>query len=286
MQKQSIFRYFRKIAVFLIAGTVLIIISLESLKTIQSDSGLTYERYEAFLHIISDTSRFVVVPLKQLNSTYAPGKVVIAIKHDVDADLERALYMATLEYAHHIRGSYYILHTSDYYLENADNKIVHNEAIVPVLQRIQSYGHEIGWHNDLVTLDVIYKQDAVEFLRSELTWLRSHGIHIVGTSAHGSIFSPKYGYNNYYFWNECKTRTTPDRPNNDFIIMNSDTVVMKHAAMKDFGLTYEAYFLDHNKDYNDIDHVMPDCMIHPDQMLSGQRIIILIHPQYWHYFEE
>ncbi len=62
---------------------------------------------------------------------------------------------------------------------------------------------EIGWHNDLVTLQLIYNINPVTFLHNELNWLRSNGIKIIGTASHGSNYCKVYHYLNFYFFEEC-----------------------------------------------------------------------------------
>ena len=42
---------------------------------------------------------------------------------------------------------------------------VHSDKIIPILKTMQNERHfEIGWHNDLVTLQVIYNINPVTFL--------------------------------------------------------------------------------------------------------------------------
>ena len=133
------------------------------------DTNFTYEKYTRFLVNISDTSKYIVLPLNEFRKKIDTGKVVIGLRHDVDNDLNKARQFSITEKNLGFRSTYFILHSADYYLANPSNKAIHNDAILPVLKDMQdNSGFEIGWHNDLVTLQVVYNIDPVDFLNKEL----------------------------------------------------------------------------------------------------------------------
>ena len=140
---------------------------------------------------------------------------MIGLRHDIDVDLNVAFQFSEIESNLGFRSTYFILHTAPYYLANSNNMAVHSEKIIPILKTMQDDRHfEIGWHNDLVTLQVIYNINPVTFLHNELNWLRSNGINIVGTAAHGSNYCKTYHYMNFYFFEECTYPVVPNRENN------------------------------------------------------------------------
>ena len=168
------------------------------------DTNFTWEKYADFLKKISDTSKFIVLPINEFRKTFDTNKIVIGLRHDVDNDLKVAYRFSKTEKDLGFRSTYYILHTANYYLADPANKAVHSDSILPILRDMQNNsGFEIGWHNDLVTLQVVYHIDPVDFLHQELNWLRNNGIKIVGTSSHGSPYCKIYLYLNYYFFEEC-----------------------------------------------------------------------------------
>jgi hypothetical protein len=252
------------------------------------DTNFTYEKYNDFLLKVSDTSKYLVLPIDSFRKSIDSTKIVIGLRHDVDLDLNKAVLFSEVEKALGFRSTYYILHTADYYLANAENKAIHNEKILPVLKYMQEGGFEIGWHNDLVTLQVVYNIDPVEFLKQELNWLRTNGIKITGSASHGSQYCGIYRYVNLYFFNECSEPPWGKGiyVNNKTIPLGSGTVTIKKGNFSDFNLDYEAYFLNNNKYVSDASFIngrrWDIGMLDLKSLKRGDRIIILIHPIHWH----
>ena len=252
----------------------------------KGDPNFTYKNYVEFLLKISDTSKYIIVPLDKYNETINPNKIIIGLRHDVDLDLNIAYNLSTVENNFGVRSSYYILHTASYYLANSNNMAVHNTSIIPTLKIMQNdYHHEIGWHNDLVTLQLVYKIDPVIFLHQELDWLRGEGLKIKGTASHGSSYCYVYNYLNFYFFEECKNPTIGQFINNDSALVGDQWVKIKHGRLNEFGLDYEAYFLNNNKYYSDasiINGIRWNInMLDLNTLLPGDRVIILMHPIYY-----
>ncbi|MCU0408375.1 MAG: T9SS type A sorting domain-containing protein [Bacteroidales bacterium] len=253
----------------------------------EPDTNFTYEKYSDFLLRVSDTSRYVVLPLNEFRTTFDSRKVVIGLRHDVDIDLNKAFDFSASETELGFRSSYYILHTASYYLANASNMAVHSSRVLPVLKKMQDEGgHEIGWHNDLVTLQAVYNMNPAQFLSSELAWLRSNGINIYGTASHGSGYCYTFKYLNYYFFEECTWPVVGQFVNNLSLPINGKNVPMIKGKLADFGLDYEAYFLNNNKYFSDAsitNNVRWSIgMLNLSQLTAGDRVIILLHPIHWH----
>jgi hypothetical protein len=220
--------------------------------TTEPDTNFTWEKYEAFLNKIADTSKYIVLPLNDFRQTFNSRKIVIGLRHDVDNDLNIAYKFSRVESRLGFRSTYFILHSAAYYLANPNNLAVRTDKIIPILQKMQNEDHfEIGWHNDLVTLQVVYNINPVTFLHNELNWLRSNGIFIVGTASHGSNYCKVYHYLNYYFFEECTYPIVPNFDNNIKVPVGGKEITIKKGKLKDFGLQYEAYFLNNNKAFSD-----------------------------------
>ncbi len=255
--------------------------------TVAPDTNFTWQKYASFLKKISDTSKYVVLPLNEFRQTINSKKIVIGLRHDVDVDLNVAYEFSKIESNLGFRSTYFILHSAPYYLADQNNMAVHSDRIIPILKKMQNEKHfEIGWHNDLVTLQVIYNIDPVVFLHNELNWLRSNGLTIVGTAAHGSGYCKTYHYMNFYFFQECSYPILVGRENNITVPKDGNMIKIKKAHLSDFGLEYEAYFLNNNKAYSDA--VITEGvrwnigMLDLSQLKPGDRIIILLHPIHWH----
>ncbi len=251
------------------------------------DTNFTFEKYAEFLKKISDTSRYIVLPIDEFRKAIDSNKIVIGLRHDVDNDLKVAQKFSKTETELGFRSTYYILHTANYYLADPSNKAVHSDSILPILKEMQNKSHfEIGWHNDLVTLQVVYHIDPVNFLHQELNWLRSNGIRIVGTSSHGSNYCKVYHYLNYYFFEECTWPVVGTYVNNIRIPDGSGNITIKKGKLSDFNLEYEAYFLNNNKYFSDATITKGVRwnigMLDLNALKKGDRVIILIHPIHWH----
>lgn len=251
-----------------------------------SKSGSALSGYIDFLIKISDTSRYKIVSLDEYNVTIDPRKIIIGLRHDVDLNLNTACQLSKVEYNFGIQSVYYILHTAGYYLSQPNNYSAHNESIIPILKSMQNdYNHKIGWHNDLVTLQLVYNIDPAGFLSKELNWLRNSGISIRGTASHGSQYCYTYKYLNYYFFEEYKDPTVGKFVNNDSAFVNDRWIKIKHAGLNDSGLDYEAYFLNNNEYYSDasiVDGIRWNVsMLDLESLSPGDRVIILTHPVYY-----
>jgi len=253
----------------------------------EPDTNFTWEKYAGFLKIVSDTSKYIVLPVNEFRKTFNNNKIVIGLRHDVDLDLNLAYKFSSIESDLGFRSTYFILHSAPYYLKNANNMEVHNEEIIPILKSMQDEKHfEIGWHNDLVTLQVIYNINPVNYFHKELDWLRSNGLNIYGTAAHGSNNAKTYHYVNFYFFEECTFPALPGRENNISVPKDVKVITLIKGKLSDFNLQYEAYFLNNNKAYSDATITngirWNIGMLDLSQLIPGDRAIILLHPTHWH----
>jgi hypothetical protein len=253
----------------------------------EPDTNFTWEKYASFLNKVSDTSKYIVLPLNEFRQTFNNNKIVIGLRHDVDNDLNVAYNFSEIESKLKFRSTYFILHSAPYYLANPNNMEIHSEAILPIIKKMQDERNfEIGWHNDLVTLQVIYNINPVKFLHNELNWLRSNGINISGTAAHGSGYCKTLHYMNFYFFEECTFPVVPNRENNLTVPKDGKSIMLLKGKLSDFDLKYEAYFLNNNKAFSDA--VITNGirwnigMLNLSQLQPGDRAIILLHPIHWH----
>jgi len=255
--------------------------------TAEADTNFTWEKYAAFLKKISDTSKYIVLPLNEFRQTFNNKKIIIGLRHDVDVDLNVAYQFSQVETDLGFRSTYFILHSAAYYLENPNNMEVHTNKILPILKSMQNDKHfEIGWHNDLVTLQIVYNINPVTFLHNELNWLRSNGIKIYGTASHGSTYCKTYHYLNYYFFEECTYPVVTTYVNNISVPKDGKSITILKGKLADFNLQYEAYFLNNNKAFSDATITngirWNIGMLDLSLLQPGDRAIILLHPIHWH----
>ena len=216
----------------------------------------TYAEYARFLDRLRERR---VVSMRD----FARGEGDLALRHDVDSRLESALEFARLEHERGLSATYFVLHTASYW---------DDPGLLPSLRRLQELGHEVGFHNDLVTLQRLEGLDAAGYLRDQLARLRGGGIEVAGASAHGSPWCHRLGFhNNYVFagWDE----PVPGFPS---------TEVPQKLDPADFELEYEAYHVAHDVYFSDSTFV-DGRRAHPADLRlePGKRTIVLVHPCHW-----
>jgi hypothetical protein len=194
---------------------------------------------------------------------FARGAGDLALRHDVDSRLDSAHELARLEHERGLRATYFILHTAPYW-DDPD--------LLPGVRRLQELGHEIGFHNDLVTLERVEGGDSRVALDEALKQLREGGIEVVGAAAHGSPWCHELGFhNNYVFlgWDE----PVPGFPATD---------VAQKLDPAEFGLEYEAYHVPRDVYFSD-SSFRDARRAHPSELHlePGRRTIVLVHPDHW-----
>jgi hypothetical protein len=249
------------------------------------DSIFNYNNYEAFLKKLVSTNRFMFVPLNEFDTTFSNDKVIISLRHDIDYDISSAVRFARREHRNGVRATYFILNTADYYSITKRDTLIRKPYVIAYLRKFQDeYKHEIGWHNDLVTLQVVYNIDVEKYLKDELSWLRDNGISVQGTSYHGSEYCYTYHYLNSYLWKNAKYNS--NFYCYDTVKVGDTKIKIKKFSLSDFALRYEAegtlkcdyFFADvfyvNNKRWN-------MNMFDWNSLKAGDKVIILTHPALW-----
>ena len=221
-----------------------------------TERRFTYRAYARFLDRLGGRD---VVPLRD----FARGAGDLALRHDVDDRLESALVLARLEADRGLRATYFALHTAPYWRE---------PDLLPRLLRLQELGHEVGFHNDLVTLERVHGVDVAEYAPRELERLRAAGLDVVGAAAHGSPWCHRLGFHNNYVFSGW------DEPVAGF----PSTEVRSKLNPATLGLEYEAYHVPRDVYFSDSSFV-GGRRRHPAdlELVPGRRTIVLVHPCHW-----
>jgi hypothetical protein len=181
-----------------------------------------------------------ILPLYEYQKHEGPA---IGLRHDVDRDPDAALYMATYEKERGIRATYFIKHTSAYYRIGMG---------LTTAALIQDMGHEIGFHNDLLT--VLYeepKTDIRRLLNKETNKFLYAGIHMRGTSAHGSYAAREHRFLNWYVWDDAEMEKT--HPNYTSMPTKEGGRCEIPKLCRAEWFEYEANFIEKQRYYSDAD---------------------------------
>lgn len=217
----------------------------------------------------------------------------IYLRFDIDDNIDKARRMAHLCSDHGCFGTFFILNTARYWTY---------PGAFEIMRYIQRLGHEIAWHNNILTQMINWnKQEVASFENQEfyldgmikaiLGAFATHGLTIRGSASHGDPLCHQLGYINYEVFKECpRTQEAANFPKPSFTI--------PQVSMHDFGLEYEAYHVPYDLYLSESggrgwiaretlsdnmrgvtgDITMPDIIRYiPDY----DRIQILIHPQHW-----
>jgi len=255
------------------------------MKVIIKDPVFNYSTYNDFLEYLTNSDRFLIVNQKDFEKTFSQDKVIISLRHDVDYNIKAAIKFAYFENKHEIRSTYFVLHTADYYGKTKENYFIRDPELINYLKMLQdNLYHEIGIHNDLVTLQVVYNLSSREFLHNELEWMRGNDIKIWGTSSHGSIYCYQYHYVNAYFWDDF-----PDQggifSNYNTVTRSGRVITIEKDSISSYDLSYytESFSCDCFFSDSDIIHGRRwnMGMVDFDTIQPGKKVIILLHPEHW-----
>lgn len=248
------------------------------------DPVFNYYTYEQFLQFLVESGRFLVVPQKDFDKTYSDDKIVLSLRHDVDDNINSAVKIANREHEYGISSTFFFLHTASYYGKTKVGSFNRSDLLIDYLIFIQnSLNHEIGFHNDLVTLQVVYDIKPKNFLHEELDWMRKNGIKVSGSVAHGSPYCYIYHYLNSYFWQGFEKDEKFIHWN--VLEKNSKLIVLEKANMSDYSLDYEGYDLKWDYYFSDSNNFNGKQwnfgMIDWDTIKPGKKVIFVLHPQYY-----
>jgi len=251
------------------------------------DPNVNLIKYEDFLKYLVNSNRFLIVTQKDFATATSTDKVIISLRYDLDDDINTAVRFAYREHKYGIKSTYYVLHSANYYGATKLNYFKRNDKIINFLKKIQDdYGQEIGWHNDLVTLQIVYNIDSKLFLKTELNWLRDNGINIYGSVSHGSEYCYIYHYLNSYFWTHTPGSFGGTFDNWEYVPKNGVNIKIEKDELG-------SYDLDYDGNQFSSDYFFADCyrvngklwhmgMVNFDTIQPGKKVIILLHPQYWY----
>jgi len=154
------------------------------------------------------------------------SRSICLLRHDVDLSIEEALKIAKIEYSLNIQSTYFVLHDAKYY---RDKDFIKN------CQKLQDMGHEVGFHNNLLTVAIKTGCDIKDAFEKELNYLKDNNINIFGIAAHGDYKCRSLDYTNYEIFKGC---SPPYKKKREVF----RGIELHTLDLKDYGL-YEAYFL-------------------------------------------
>lgn len=193
----------------------------------------------------------------------------ILFRHDVDDNLDNSVNLSIMQMGYDIEATYFILDTAPYF--NPSDKEMWKK-----IRRIQSNGHEIGWHNNAITtwIKTGRRKPLKEHVRDAVQPFLDNGINIYGSASHGDRLCYQFGYINYelfqgYMGERVGTAIDFAKP----------TIEIEKVNPNDFSLHYETYHIPHDLYFSE-----PGGKWSANgepRIEKDKRIQVLIHPQWW-----
>ena len=218
---------------------------------------------------------------------------LIALRHDVDYDLDLALEMSYWEHQKGIRSSYYLLHTSNYWEE---------PRFLEKCLQIQDFGHEVGLHLNVLTEWFRGEiRDIEKHIEQLIIPLRETGLKISGVSSHGDRLCYEHNFINYW----CLAELKPSNPIlesglsaegipvkekqfqieypdlEELVRLDGERLNLWSVSMSNLEINYEAIHVPHDFYYTDSGGQWSRSSDPLQSCLKFGRHQILIHPVYW-----
>lgn len=244
-------------------------------------------RYEQYLRHFGTT-----ISLADLSSGSMSD--AIALRHDVDHDIDVALEMARFEYDRDIKATYFVLHTAPYWKD---------PYLVEKLLQLQDYHHEVGLHVNVLTEWMRGDVDAPgEHLADVLASLRNSGVRVTGMSAHGDASCYRDSFINYWCFSELRpddpagseegrTAEGPFGNGNDKQVAYPNDHKLTRAdgarfplwslSMHQMGIKYDAWHLPVDRYFSDSGGNWTRTPDPINEDLSHRRHQVLVHPIHW-----
>jgi hypothetical protein len=219
---------------------------------------------------------------------------LIALRHDVDHDLDAALEMSFWEHCRGFRATYFVLPDAGYWQD---------ARLLDKLLQIQDFGHEIGLHLNALTQWHQGKiADPGQYLGDILDMLRVAGLNVIGVSAHGDRLCYSEQFINYWIFEELRPRdplatesglsaegipALDDRyrigyPKEHMLKRGHGSALpLWSVSMRDLGLAYHAVHVPHDRYFTDSGGGWTRSPDPLSEDLSRGRHQVLIHPEYW-----
>lgn len=140
-----------------------------------------YKRWEKFCKKLNENGLNSVTASSLLDSDMA--KSFLILKHDVETNPIKALELAKIENRYHHRGSYYV---QGYLLENEKN--------FSVLKEIQSLGHEVTYHHDVMDSNHGDLDKAAAEFDYYIKLFENKGFMVRTVCQHGNPIVERVGY--------------------------------------------------------------------------------------------
>jgi hypothetical protein len=219
---------------------------------------------------------------------------LVALRHDIDYDLDLALELAFWECDKNCRATYFLLNTAEYWQD---------PLLLEKCLQLQDFGHEVGLHVNVLTEWMSGNvSDIGDYILQLLKPLREGGVRISGIAPHGDKSCYENNFINYWCFSELRPENPLETENglsaegipvsakgfqiqypasHQLIRKDGDKIDLWSVPMKDLGLEYDAIHIPYGKYYTDSGGTWERSSDPKLSNLSEGRHQILMHPIFW-----
>lgn len=140
-----------------------------------------YKNWERFCKRLSESNLSLCTAEQSL--VLPRGKRFVVLKHDVETSVPRAHRLASIEHRYGICGSYYV---QAYLMSDSEN--------IRLLKEMQSWGHEISYHYDVLDAHAGNFAAAEEDFQKYMKVFADNGFSFATICQHGNPVKKRVGY--------------------------------------------------------------------------------------------
>jgi len=139
----------------------------------------TFSKWDKICKTISSLNKSITLDSLRI---YNDTNDWIAIKHDVETNVKKALTIAKIEAKHNLKSTFYFQGN----LVSANHKII---------QEISSLGHEIAYHHDVMDANGGNIKKAIQDFQENIANFNKYGFYIKTVCPHGNPVMTRNGWN-------------------------------------------------------------------------------------------
>ncbi|WP_409252140.1 hypothetical protein V1502_18905 [Bacillus sp. SCS-153A] len=230
-----------------------------------------YKQWEYFCEKLSDNGINSVTAASVLKTKQENPFLIL--KHDVETNPSKALKLAQIESKYSHQGSYYV---QAYLLENKKN--------VDILKKIQSLGHEVSYHHDVMDSNKGDIKKAQQEFQTYVDLFEKHGFSIETVCQHGNPVIEREGYssNRDFFRDKLVAQTY--KYISEIMVDFKNRININYKYISDAGYGWKIIFDPENNDVvksDDKNTSLGDLNRVYDVITSGDSVIVSTHPHRW-----
>jgi hypothetical protein len=231
-----------------------------------------YKYWDEFCKNLNDAGVNSVTAASVLRTK--PDNPFLTLKHDVETNPKKALKLAQIENKYSHKGTYY-----------AQAYLLNNKKNIEILKKIQSLGHEVSYHHDVMDSNKGNLIKAKQEFQKYVEVFERNGFVIETVCQHGNPVIERDGYSsNRDLFRDSSTALTYNHISEIMVNFKSKAGV-DYKYISDAGYGWKVIFDPENNDVvksDDKNISLGDLEGVSNVISSGNSVIVSTHPHRWH----